>query len=47
MKFELIESKNIYSIIPLLELLNQNISEEVLRERLDEMIALHFQKKIL
>ena len=41
-KFELIESKNIHSIIPLLQLLNQNISGEVLKERLDEMITQNY-----
>ena len=42
MKFKLIKSKNIYNIIPLLQLLNENISEEVLKERLDKMIQQNY-----
>ena len=38
MNIKLIEAKNIYTIIPLLQLLNKNIAEEVLKVRLDEMI---------
>ena len=38
MNIKLIEAKNIYTIIPLLQLLNKNILEEVLKVRLDEMI---------
>ena len=37
-KFELIEKKNIYSIIPLLQMLNDQLSTELLKERLDEMV---------
>jgi GNAT superfamily N-acetyltransferase len=41
-KFEFIESKNIYLIIPLLQLLNKNILEEVLKDRLDEMVKQNY-----
>jgi len=37
-EISLIEAKNIYSIIPLLQVLNDKISEEVLKARLDEML---------
>jgi GNAT superfamily N-acetyltransferase len=41
-KFKFIESKNIYIIVPLLQLLNKNISEETLKERLDEMVKQNY-----
>jgi GNAT superfamily N-acetyltransferase len=41
-KIELIEARNIYTIIPLLQVLNGHVSEEVLKERLDEMIQQHY-----
>ena len=36
--YQLIPKENIFSIIPLLQILNDAISEEVLKERLTEMI---------
>ena len=42
-KFEFIEKENISSIIPLLYRLNQNISEEILEERLNEMMQQNYQ----
>jgi GNAT superfamily N-acetyltransferase len=41
-KFKFIESKNIYIIVPLLQLLNKNISEDVLKERLDVMVKQNY-----
>jgi GNAT superfamily N-acetyltransferase len=38
-RFELIPSANIYSIIPLLQVLNDTIDKTVLKSRLDEMIV--------
>jgi GNAT superfamily N-acetyltransferase len=37
-EFRFIKNENIYSIIPLLQVLNKKVSEEVLKTRLDEMI---------
>ena len=42
-KFEFIEKENILTIIPLLHRLNQNISEEILEERLNEMMQQNYQ----
>ena len=42
-KFEFIEKENILTIIPLLHILNPNISEEVLTERLVEMLQQNYQ----
>jgi GNAT superfamily N-acetyltransferase len=42
-KFEFIEEENIFTIIPLLQILNQNILEEVLRERLDAMMQQNYR----
>ena len=36
--YQLIPKENIYTIIPLLQILNDNISKEVLQERLREMV---------
>lgn len=36
--YQLIPKENIYSIIPILQMLNDKISEEVLQERLTEMV---------
>ncbi len=36
--YQLIPTENIYSIIPLLQILNDKISEEILYERLTEMV---------
>lgn len=41
--FNFIEEDNIYSIIPFLHMLHENISETVLRERLDEMIKQNYK----
>ena len=41
--FKLIEQNQIYSIIPLLQILDDKISEEVLKQRLDEMIEQNYQ----
>ncbi|MBL4867317.1 MAG: GNAT family N-acetyltransferase [Pseudomonadales bacterium] len=38
MEISLIPKKDIYSIIPLLRILNETLSEELLQTRLDEMI---------
>ena len=38
MRIELIESKDIFSIIPLLNVLNPNITQEILEIRLTEMV---------
>jgi GNAT superfamily N-acetyltransferase len=38
-EIRLIPREEIYSIIPLLQILNQNMSETVLRDRLEEMIS--------
>lgn len=37
-EFRFIKNENIYSIIPLLQVLNKKISAEVLKTRLDEML---------
>jgi len=37
-RFVLIEERDIYSIIPLLRLLNDSIAEDILKQRLDEML---------
>jgi len=37
-RFELIEERDIYSITPLLRLLNDSIAEDILKQRLDEML---------
>jgi GNAT superfamily N-acetyltransferase len=42
-EFEFIEEENIFIIIPLLKMLNQNILEEVLRERLDAMMQHNYR----
>lgn len=42
-KFELIQKDNINSIIPLLKLLNENISENILKSRLDSMLQEGYQ----
>jgi GNAT superfamily N-acetyltransferase len=39
MQFQLIETKNIYTIIPLLQLLNEDLKQDVIKERLDEMLT--------
>lgn len=39
MEIELIKKENILSIIPLLKILNTNISEDTLKERLAEMVS--------
>jgi len=36
--YQLIAKENIYSIIPMLQMLNDKISEEILQERLTEMV---------
>ena len=40
---EIIKSENIEIIIPLLQKLNSSISEEVLRERIDEMLSNNYE----
>jgi len=40
---QLIDTSEIHSIIPLLQILNKNISEEILKERLDAMIKQGYQ----
>jgi len=37
--FKFIEAHSIHSIIPLLQILNNTVSDEVLKQRLDEMLA--------
>lgn len=41
--FKFIDNKNIHSIIPLLKLLHKNISQETLKDRLDEMVTQHYK----
>jgi len=41
--FKLIEQDKIYSIIPLLQILDNRISEEILKQRLDEMVEQNYQ----
>ncbi|MDM5271783.1 GNAT family N-acetyltransferase [Sulfurovum sp. zt1-1] len=41
--FKILEEKNIHSIIPFLKILNDSISDDVLKERLDEMISQGYQ----
>ncbi len=41
--FNFIDSKNIHSIIPFLQLLHSNISEETLKERLSAMVKQNYQ----
>lgn len=41
--FRFIKNENIHSIIPLLQVLNEKISEEILKSRLDEMIKQNYQ----
>lgn len=38
-EFKFIEENNIYSVIPLLKLLNNTISDVILKQRLDEMLT--------
>ena len=42
-EIKLVKKENIYSIIPLLQLLNRDISEETLKSRLDEMLEEKYQ----
>ena len=42
-EFRFIKNENIHSIIPLLQVLNKQISEEVLKTRLDEMVKQSYQ----
>ena len=42
-EFRFIKNENIHSIIPLLQVLNKKISEEVLKTRLDDMIKQSYQ----
>ena len=41
--FNFIAKEDIYSIIPFLHLLHKNIPEEILKERLDEMIEFNYK----
>lgn len=41
--FNFIPEEDIYSIIPFLHILNKNIPEEILKERLDEMIKYNYK----
>lgn len=41
--FRFIKNENIHSIIPLLQVLNEKISEEILKSRLNEMIKQNYQ----
>lgn len=38
-EFQFIEESDIYSIIPLLKILNNTISDDILKQRLDEMVT--------
>jgi GNAT superfamily N-acetyltransferase len=42
-EFRFIKNENIHSIIPLLQVLNEKISEEVLKNRLEEMLKQNYQ----